>query len=107
MSQNLRNRTPEINHRVQTTRTPEIPVDRLREILSAPRIKSITSNEAAHRASMNYEEGVARAGLPRVSTMMTSSLLRKELLNMSTALAHMRQERKEVNQAFDRYQPDY
>ena len=56
---------------------------------------------------MNSEEGVARAGLPRVSTMMTSSLLRKELLNMSTALAHMRQERKEVNQAFDRYQPDY
>ena len=90
MITNLRNRTPEINNRVQTTRTPDIPVDRVREILSAPRNKSTNSNEVAHRASMNSEEGGARASLPRVSTMMTSSLLRKELLNMSTALAHIR-----------------
>ena len=64
------------------------------------------SNEGpGHKASINSEEGSTslRPSLPRVSTMMTSSLLRKELLNMSTALAKLREERKEVNQAFDRY----
>lgn len=102
--QHQRNRTPEINARIQTTGTPDIAADRVREILSAPRQITPISNEN-HRVSLNSEEGsnMIRPNLPRLSTLMTSSLLKKELLNMSTALARLKDERKEVNEAFDRY----
>ena len=76
-----------------TSRTPDIA-----------KVNGILNNRRDNHMKIDENSTLgAEPSLPRVSTMMAKSLLKKELQNMSTALADLKRDRQDMQGAFNRY----